>query len=237
MLAGPAAIKSKKRKGKKKRKQKLAAMKHIPDIFTQFSKLGLKPPLDRDSVGTSLQALADKKKYYETAPPPAKKKKKEAAPAAAAKSGAADKRASNAAAGEEGEEIDEARLEQLKKERQEAEAEEIKMRNQNRRASLALLQAEQKRRIDELAVWQAASEAETAQARREAIAKAKKMMSDEQVQCTVYSLQSMARARGSPAARLEPSRRLRMPASHSSWSARCELLAPCWGRLLTQAAA
>jgi len=66
----------KKQPKKKARGRKNVKLTHIPDVFTQFSTIGLSAPLEVSEIATALKALQEKLEYYQTAPPPLSEKEK-----------------------------------------------------------------------------------------------------------------------------------------------------------------
>lgn len=127
---------------KKKRnraKKEKQIINHIPDIFAQFKAIKLEPPLLKSSVEATKEALQQRKEYYESAPPPEVKKAKEPA---------------KAEAETEAPEVVEA---------------ENKERVRNRRQSVQLMDAEQLRRVSEMAESENAAATEATKERRASV--------------------------------------------------------------------
>lgn len=140
---------------KKKRvraKKEKQVINHIPDIFAQFKTVQVEPPLLKSGCEAALEALAKRKLHYETVPPPEAKDKN--TPAKGTTRG----------------ESDDSKTEQL--EQQE--------RSKNRRKSLQLIDAEQQRRITELAEAAHAALNDQGKERIESIKKATQAVAEEQ---------------------------------------------------------
>jgi hypothetical protein len=151
---------------------------HIPEVFTQFEKLGLTPPIGVDGIPASLKQLADKAEYFKTAPPPiseaekkelAKKAAKEKAEQAAlAKTREAEAQAradAEAKAAKLSEEERTRQIEEMARAKEAAERE----RDQARQKAVEAEQSEQARRTAEAADAEAAAERERERARSAAV--------------------------------------------------------------------